>query len=77
MQHFTSGGSLGQKPEREVPPEPLHLAVGTQTPGVPSTEQGPSTAASVRLDMARMAQKMSRRCDIVSCVQEYKKLGEN
>ena len=48
MQHFTLSGSLGQKPERKEPSPAAQLEVVMQTPGVPSIEQGPLTAARPR-----------------------------
>lgn len=48
VQHLILLGSLGQKPEADVPPPELQIEVSMQTPGVPLTEQTPFTAAWAR-----------------------------
>ena len=48
IQHLTLSGSLGQKPERKDPSAAAQFVVVTQTPGVPSIEQGPFGAARER-----------------------------
>ena len=66
MQHLTLSGSFGQKPERKDPSAAAQFEVVTQTPGVPSIEQGPLRAARER---GRSGRRTERECIVIFFVE--------
>ena len=65
VQHFTSEGSLGQNPEREVPSVTAQVEVVTQMPGMPPASQGSWMAACAA--RGRMRERRGMRCMVIFC----------
>ena len=61
VQHWTSAGSLGQNPGREVPPPLEHVPVAMQTPGRPLAVHGPFKAAYAVRDRDMVARALRKQ----------------